>query len=91
MGTFYLFQWKLRYSILGDSLMATTTTTDRLGVWSNTSSAPTTSWSVGSTSPGTSYSTGTTEPDSPWKSYKLLYFNIESDQIWGDLDYVWGD
>ena len=71
--------------------MATTTTSDPLGIWSNTSSSPTTSWSDISTSPGTSYSTGATEPDSPWKNYKLLYFNIESDQIWGDLDYVWGD
>jgi hypothetical protein len=71
--------------------MATTTTSDPLGIWSNTSSSPTTSWSDISTSPGTSYSTGATEPGSLWKNYKLLYFNIESDQIWGDLDYVWGD
>ena len=60
--------------------MATTTTDDPLGVWSNVSN-----------SPGTSYTTGTTEPASPWKVYKLLYFNIQSSQIWGDLNYVWGD
>ena len=71
--------------------MATTSSDDPLGIWSVTSSAPATSWSVDPTAPGTSYTTGATEPDSPWKNYKLLYFNIESNQIWGDLDYVWGD
>ena len=71
--------------------MATTTTSDPLGIWSVTVSTPTTSWAVGSTAPDTSYTTGTTEPESSWKSYKLLYFNINSNQIWGDLDYVWGD
>ena len=71
--------------------MATTSSDDPLGVWTLTSSAPATSWSVGATVPGTSYTTGATEPASPWKNYKRIVFNIGTHQIWGDLNYVWGD
>jgi len=70
--------------------MATTTTLDPLGIWNNLSSAPGTGWTSTTTSPGTSYSVSATIPGSTWKTWKLLYFNIKSNQIWGDLDYMWG-
>jgi len=70
--------------------MATTTTEDPVGTWSNISSAPGTSWSSISTSPGTSYSISTTVPESSWKIWKMLYFNANSSQIWNDLNYMWG-